>query len=196
MGDDGVRPPALDIPLRELIGFTMKTKYLLLPLLGGAALLSSCVVDPYGNIMPYAPVYYGPYYGPYAYAGPYGYYGPYGYGGFYGDPFFWFGGITYYNYHGRYCYYDHGHRVFVPHLPSGGHYMHGSPGYHGPVGGGTPHQTHYSLQGQHYANSGNYAATGHGAQGAAGQTGTYRGGTGGTGSSHGSSSSGFSREHR
>ena len=164
----------------------MTAKYLLLPLIGITAMLSSCMVDQYGNIIPagpvYAPGYYGPgYYGPYGYYGyyrPYGYYGPYGYGGFYGDPFFWFGGIYYYNYHGRYCYYDHGHRVFVSHLPSGGH---------GPVCGGS----HYPPQGQHYPGSGGVAGTPHGAE-----TNAYRPANVTTDTNHGSSGEWSLREHR
>ena len=165
----------------------MKTKYLLWPLLCITAVLSSCVVSPYGYGY-YGPYGYGPYgYGPYGYGpyGPYGYgyYGPYGYGGFYGDTFFLFWGVTYYNYHGRYCYYEHGHRVFISHLPSGGHYIHGGAGYHGPMGGTVPHsQANFSMQGQHYV-------------GGAGAVGMQHGVT--TGTSHVSSGmGGGSREHR
>lgn len=77
-------------------------KYIVISLAGVAALLSSCVVDPYG-----------PGYGP-GYA-----YGPYG------EPYFVYGGINYYSYGGRYYYVEHGHRVYVHQLPSGGHYYHG-----------------------------------------------------------------------
>ena len=73
-------------------------KYILISLAGVAALLSSCVVDPYGP--------------------GYGAYGPYG------EPYFVYGGMNYYSYGGRYYYVEHGHRVYVQHLPSGGHYYH------------------------------------------------------------------------
>jgi len=33
-----------------------------------------------------------------------------------------YGGLYYFNYHGRYCYYDRGRRVYVSRLPAGGHY--------------------------------------------------------------------------
>ena len=71
-------------------------KYILIPLVGVAALLSSCVVDPYGP--------------------GYGSYGPYG------EPYFVYGGMNYYSYGGRYYYVNHGQRVYVHQLPSGGHY--------------------------------------------------------------------------
>jgi len=91
-------------------------KLIVLPLVGIVALLSSCIVDRHGRVWP-APVGVGiP--GPVV-VGP-GYYG--GGWGIYGEPFFIFNGLNYYNWHGRYCYYDHGHRVFVSHLPAGGHY--------------------------------------------------------------------------
>jgi hypothetical protein len=94
-------------------------KMIFLPMAGLALLLSSCVVDRHGRVWP-APVAVGiP--GPVV-VGP-GYYG--GPVGVYGDPFYLFGGINYYSWHGRYCYYDHGHRVFVHRLPGGGRYYHG-----------------------------------------------------------------------
>ena len=74
-------------------------KYIVLSLVGVAALLSSCVVDPYGP--------------------GYGSYGPYG------EPYFVYGGMNYYSYGGRYYYVDRGHRVYVHQLPSGGHYYRG-----------------------------------------------------------------------
>jgi hypothetical protein len=82
-------------------------------IVGLASLLSSCMVDQYGNVIPAGPVYAG---------GP-GYYGSYG------DPYFIYGGINYYSYNGRYCYYNHGRRMFVSNLPSGGRYYHGG-GHH------------------------------------------------------------------
>jgi len=69
-------------------------KYIILSLAGVAALLSSCIVDPYGP----------------------GAYGPYG------EPYFVSGGLNYYSYGGRYYYVDHGRRSYVDHLPRGGHY--------------------------------------------------------------------------
>ncbi len=113
----------------------MKRIYIL-PLIGLVSLLSSCVVDRHGRVWPAplavgvgGPGYYGGGYGPGYYGGGPGYYGggPGYYGGGwgpYGAPYFMFGGLNYYNYGGRYCYYNHGHRVYVSHLPSGGHYYH------------------------------------------------------------------------
>jgi len=81
-------------------------KHMLLSLVGVAALLSGCVVDPYGPVAVNGPGYYGPY----------------------GEPYFVYGGMNYYSYGGRYYYVDHGHRVYVHQLPSGGHYYHGHGG--------------------------------------------------------------------
>ena len=96
-----------------------KKKWMMMPLVGAGLMLSSCVVDSHGHVWP-APVAVGvP--GPVV-VGP-GYYGPPW--GPYGEPYFVYGGLYYFNYKGRYCYYDHGHRVYVSHLPSGGHYYRG-----------------------------------------------------------------------
>ena len=90
----------------------MKKLYILSSLVGLAALLTSCVTDPYGNVVG-GPVYAG---------GP-GYYGaPYG---VYGEPYFVYGSTHYYRHEGRYCYYDRGHRIYISRLPSGGHYYKG-----------------------------------------------------------------------
>lgn len=98
----------------------MKKTLLFLSLIGFASLLSSCVVDQYGYIHPAAPVVVAaPYYGPY-----WPFYGPY-----YG-PFWEFNGMYYFNYHGRYCYYHNGHRMFAP-LPPGAHYHGGGHSGHG-----------------------------------------------------------------
>lgn len=86
----------------------MKKLFILSSLIGCVSLLSSCVVDPYGNVIAGGPGYYD---GP---IGPYG------------DPYFIYGNTHYYSYGGRYCYYDRGHRVYVRHLPSGGHYYRNS----------------------------------------------------------------------
>jgi len=111
-----------------------RKKWLVVPLVGLGAMLSSCMVDSQGRVWP-APVAVGvpgpvvvgargvavgvP--GPVV-VGP-GYYGePWGP---YGEPYFVYGNLYYFNYHGRYCYYDHGRRVYVSHLPSGGHYYNG-----------------------------------------------------------------------
>ena len=77
------------------------------------------MVDSYGNVYP-APVAVGV---PGAVVVGPGYYGPPW--GPYGMPYYVYGGYYYFNYNGRYCYYDQGHRMYVHHLPPGGHYYHG-----------------------------------------------------------------------
>ena len=103
----------------------MKKLFMLSSLIGCVSLLSSCVVDPYGNVIAGGPGYYAG--GPGYYDGPVG---PYG------EPYFIYGSTHYYYYGGRYCYYDRGHRVYVQHLPSGGHYYrnsgHRTPSNYGP----------------------------------------------------------------
>jgi len=98
----------------------MKKLCILSSLVGFASLLTSCVVDPYGNVVAGGPVYVG---GPGYYDAPYG---------VYGEPYFVYGSMHYYRHEGRYCYYDHGRRIYISRLPSGGHYYKGGSHYNKP----------------------------------------------------------------
>lgn len=85
-------------------------KLILLPLVGLVTILSSCFVGPHGRVYPIMP--------PIVFGVP----GPVVIDpAFYGAPYWVCGDIRYYNWNGHYCYYDHGHRVFVEHVPHEGH---------------------------------------------------------------------------
>ena len=85
-------------------------KHWILPLIASSITLSSCVVDGRGRVWP-APVSVAVAPAPAVY-------------GAYGQPYLVFGGISYYRWHDRYCYYEHGRRVIIRDLPRGAPYPH------------------------------------------------------------------------
>jgi len=131
-------------------------KYIVLPLIGVAALLSSCVVDPYGPGAAYGP---------------------------YGEPYFVYGGMNYYSYGGRYYYVEHGHRVYVHQLPSGGHYyrsqgIHNGHNYSNGPGYPRTMSTHNNGYNNQYTNKANFNNTKFTGTNHGNQLGTMRGTTG------------------
>lgn len=114
----------------------MNKPLVVLSFLGLAAVLSSCAVDPYGNVAVVGGV------------------SP----GYYGDPYYVYGGTSYYYYNGGYCYYDHGRRVMVSHVP--GHPPHRDFSHHDYRGKNMPSHYGNAAVGNHHQAGGQFQPKG------------------------------------